>query len=111
MVDLLRRLSRTVIGLLAFLCPVVSHAATINVPADQPTIQAGIDAAVDRDTILVAPGTYVENIDFSAKNVCLIGSGAGVTTLTPADPNTPAVFLISPDAVELEFSGFTVRGV
>ncbi len=39
----------------------------INVPADQPTIQQGIDAAVDADTVLVQPGTYVENINYIGK--------------------------------------------
>ena len=42
-------------------------ATIINVPADQPTIQAGIDAAVDADTVLVQPGTYVENINYNGK--------------------------------------------
>ncbi len=42
-------------------------AAIINIPADQPTIQAGIIAAVDADTVLVQPGTYVENINFNGK--------------------------------------------
>ncbi len=39
----------------------------INVPADQPTIQTGINAAVDADTVLVQPGTYVENINYIGK--------------------------------------------
>ncbi|MFQ6104953.1 MAG: hypothetical protein ACE5OP_11795 [Candidatus Glassbacteria bacterium] len=30
----------------------LATAATIHVPADQPTIQAGIDAAVDGDTVM-----------------------------------------------------------
>ena len=42
-------------------------ATIINVPADQPTIQAGIDAATDADTVLVQPGTYVENINYNEK--------------------------------------------
>jgi len=42
-------------------------ATIINVPADQPTIQAGIDAADDADTVLVKPGTYVENINYNGK--------------------------------------------
>ena len=40
-------------------------ATTINVPADYATIQAGIVASVDGDTVMVAAGTYVENIYFS----------------------------------------------
>ncbi|MDP8320964.1 MAG: T9SS type A sorting domain-containing protein [Candidatus Stygibacter australis] len=46
-------------------------ATIINVPAEQPTIQAGIDISVESDTILVQPGTYVENINFAGKAVIL----------------------------------------
>lgn len=43
------------------LLPAILSAATIHVPADQPTIQAGIDAASAGDTILIACGTYFEH--------------------------------------------------
>ena len=43
------------------------HATIINIPADQPSIQAGIDAAVNTDTVLVQPGTYIENINYNGK--------------------------------------------
>lgn len=33
--------------------------AVIRVPADEPTIQRGVDAARDGDAVLVAPGTYL----------------------------------------------------
>jgi len=45
------------------------YSTIINIPADQPTIQAGIDASVDADTVLVQPGTYFENINYNGKNI------------------------------------------
>lgn len=45
----------------------------INVPGDYPTIQAAIDVSADGDTILVQPGTFVENIDYCGKRI-VIGS-------------------------------------
>jgi len=46
------------IALLLLFVPVLLFAATIHVPADQPTIQAGINAAGAGDTVFVACGTY-----------------------------------------------------
>jgi hypothetical protein len=46
---------------MAIFCP-VAVARIINIPDDYPTIQAGIDVSVNGDTVLVQPGTYMENV-------------------------------------------------
>lgn len=62
-----------------------ARAAVINVPADQPTIQNGIDAAVNGDVVVVAPGTYSEAIDQLLPNSPAID--AGDATLVPQYPS------------------------
>jgi len=58
--------------IMIFFCLVFASylsATIINIPADQPTIQAGINVAVEGDTVLVQPNTYYENIDYVGKNI------------------------------------------
>ncbi len=57
-----------------------SSGTIINVPDDYSTIQEAIDAASAGDTVLVAPGTYVESIRMKP-GVTIQGSGADVTTI------------------------------
>jgi len=58
---------------LLFISCILSYAipATITIPTEYATIQAGIDASVDGDTVLVQPGTYYETINFIGKEILL----------------------------------------
>lgn len=58
-------------GILAVAVCLPASATIINIPDDYPTIQQGIDASSDGDTVLVQPGTYVENINFNGHNIVL----------------------------------------
>mgnify|MGYP001292708465 CR=1 FL=1 len=58
----MNRIAAVVAGLsLAFVGTSTTFAATINVPADQPTIAAAISASADGDVINIAAGTYNEH--------------------------------------------------
>lgn len=85
-------------------------------PADFDNIQAGIDAAENGDTVLVAPGEYVSSTPITLRGKAITvqsQDGPDVTTIrmsdSPADPDRASVAVF--ESGETEFSvldGFTV---
>lgn len=85
--------------------------SVLDVPGDYPAIQSAIDAAIAGDTVLVAPGTYIENISLLGKQIRVIGSGGAlVTTLSPATPGATLVLIANGEPSGTELAGFTFSG-
>jgi hypothetical protein len=73
------------------------------------TIQSGIDAAHNGDTVLVAPGTYNENIDFKGKAITVTSSGGPSTTIIDGGSKGPAVSFVTNETPASTISGFTIQ--
>ena len=96
-----------------------------NVPVDFATIQEAIDFSEDRDTIIVAPGTYTENIDYTGKSIVIAsyallyeneetfmhqttidgGGNGSVVTLNTGEDSTTVLFGFTIQNGNAEFGG------
>ena len=87
------------------------QAVIIHVPADQPSIQSGINAAANDDTVLVAPGLYSENISFVGKRIVLASSGgASATEIHGLSGSEATVRIVNSESKGVELSGFRISG-
>ena len=93
------------------LMPLYVLAATINVPGDQPTLQAGIDASVDGDVVLLADGTYTGvgnyNVDLSGKSITVKSSGGAENCIIDCQQNGRGFMAYLGETVT--FEGLTVN--
>jgi hypothetical protein len=109
--------------LAAILLYTIQAAAVIrNVPAQYSTIQAAINASQDGDTVLVAQGTYYENINFRGKNITVASTfiingnrQAILNTIingsNPSHPDTAScVLIVSGEDSTTVLEGFTLTG-
>ena len=81
---------------------------TIRVPADQPTIQAGINAALNGDTVLVAPGTYWEHLNFFGKLITVTSEGGPAVTVIDGSRSGTVVTFNRAEGRTAVLRGFTV---
>ena len=97
--------------LLALCSSRVALAEIINHPGRYTNIRTAILWVGDRDTILVAPGTYYENLNFLGKQFVLKSSaGPEQTILMPADQISPLITCTNSETGNCLIEGFTITG-
>jgi hypothetical protein len=85
------------------------YAATINVPADQPTIQDAINVANTGDLVLVAAGTYAENIDFKGKAITVRSASGAKVTIIDGGKRGSVVTFSTDEGQHSILDGFTLQ--
>lgn len=92
--------------LLAFTSPQRSN--TYYVPDDYRTIQEAIDATIHGDTVIVRPGTYVENIRFHGKAITVKSELGPYVTLIDGNQMESCVSFLDGEHNTSILEGFTI---
>ncbi len=104
---------KAILCFLALFCLMLFSAAisdTIEVPAQQPTIQDGINSANNSDTVLVAPGIYTESLDFMGKAIVVKSSSGPLETVITENPSVNLVVFTNGETSDAVLEGFTLDG-
>jgi parallel beta-helix repeat protein len=97
-------------GALSLIIWSASIARVVHVPGEYGTIQIGINAAVDGDTVLVAAGTYTEHFSYNGRNILVISeSGPENTIIQATHANQAIVSITQNEGNGAVLEGFTIR--
>jgi predicted outer membrane repeat protein len=90
-----------------------ASAATLTVPAQYPTIQAGITAAQPGDTVLIAGGTYSGkgnyNLDFGGKAITVASQNGAAKTILDVQYLGQGVLFHSGETAAAKLQGLTIK--
>lgn len=87
-----------------------SFAADLHVPSPYATIQDAISAAIDGDTIHVAPGNYFGPFDFSGKDVHILATDGPAQTILSNEGLGSVVTFQSGETRNAILEGFQITG-
>jgi plastocyanin len=75
---------------------------TIAVPADAPTIQAGVDLAAPGDLVLISPGVYNEAVTVTTPSITIRGLDRNETILDGENKRVTGIQVLDADGVVIE---------
>lgn len=83
----------------------------VHVPAEAPTIQAGVDLATTGSIVLVGDGSYEEAVTIEGKSIVLASSGGtDAVTIDGSSADNAVCSIKGPLASGTLLHGFTIRG-
>jgi predicted outer membrane repeat protein len=109
-------LSLKLLFLFSFFVIKIGYANLIQVPSQQPTIQAGINTANNGDTVLVDQGVYIENINLNGKPITVASNFIFSSdpldisnTIIDGNQNGSVVTIANNEDSTTVLCGFTIR--
>ncbi len=95
------------------LIPCAGSAIIIHVPSEYPTIQAGIDATSDGDTVLVADGTYTgpgnRDLDYGGRAITVMSMGWPESCVIDCENSGRGFLFQNGETENATLSGITVQ--